>query len=884
MENFWLNSRENRTVISERHTLVDATLFQDYVLNAAGDLAFAWDAAKEEDASLDEDDYEDWLEEYYTGFAYEYYDSLDDPKPYESYFDDGNGCKRDNIEYVQPNFNSDSDRYLTVPEVWVPNGKGAMEADDEGRFFWVIAEAPSQSTIVVDSLEDDITDNGNCTLREAITAANTGADVDACSWNWSHEIDLPQGTITLTDDLPEIATHITLNGQGADSTIIDGAGSYRLFYFDPDFYVDFFIRRLNFSANNLTLTGSNSGAITQGATTYLVNIALDSVHVTENTRASAIQLLDNDYNTLSIIDSEFDNNTASTGGILDCGAADSVIIENSYIHNNSTTGYGGVFFGNKDDCAISVSQSVFENNSAAIGGVFYSDIKVNFNAENSTFVNNYAFINGGVFAIDSSNGNLDINHSTFYQNSTDMSDTVLYVDSSSNLSTTITNSIFEGNGSDSASMCNLTSLEASDGNVVDDDSGCEIFIGNNDRAGESAHLEALADNGGTWKSMAVAYTSPARGNSDCADNDDNVLSEDQRGFSRVGAYCTSGAFEYSIYDRLQNLTLVSDTEICISEGYKLDTGRDVDNDGTLSDDEIESTSIICNGVDGADGLQSLVVHTSINAGDECANGGYQVDSGLDINIDNTLGADEITSTEYICHGENGSNGTDGADGEDGVNGEDGSDGIDGIDGEDGSNGTNGIDGSDGLQSLVVVTSIGTGDKCTNGGYQVDSGLDINIDNTLVADEITSTEYICHGEDGSNGEDGIDGVDGEDGTNGVDGEDGSNGIDGAGGEDGIDALQLLSRSSVIEAGDMCESAGVLLQFGLDNNLSGELDDDEINENSNVLLCNAINQQSPGITEVDNTELTNETSDSGSLGWGVLGFLSILCLGRRKVFAS
>ncbi|UAA40087.1 alkaline phosphatase [Paraneptunicella aestuarii] len=59
-----------------------------------------------------------------------------------------------------------------------------------------------------------------------------------------------------------------------------------------------------------------------------------------------------------------------------------------------------------------------------------------------------------------------------------------------------------------------------------------------------------------------------------------------------------------------------------------------------------------NGADGAQGsagINSLVAQTSLSVGSEhCANGGVQIDSGLDANRNNVLDADEISATEYVC--------------------------------------------------------------------------------------------------------------------------------------------------------------------------------------------------------------------------------------------
>ena len=58
----------------------------------------------------------------------------------------------------------------------------------------------------------------------------------------------------------------------------------------------------------------------------------------------------------------------------------------------------------------------------------------------------------------------------------------------------------------------------------------------------------------------------------------------------------------------------------------------------------------------------------------------------------------------------------------------------------------GDDGDDGLNSLISQTQIGSTDQCSFGGVRIDSGLDANSNNTLDADEIDATNYVCE-EDG-----------------------------------------------------------------------------------------------------------------------------------------
>ena len=71
-------------------------------------------------------------------------------------------------------------------------------------------------------------------------------------------------------------------------------------------------------------------------------------------------------------------------------------------------------------------------------------------------------------------------------------------------------------------------------------------------------------------------------------------------------------------------------------------------------------------------------------------------------------------------------------------------GSDGDNGTAGTNGTDGSNGADGSNSLIVQTALEAGDSnCSNGGVQIDSGLDSNADGVLSDAEITATQYVCN---------------------------------------------------------------------------------------------------------------------------------------------
>ena len=109
----------------------------------------------------------------------------------------------------------------------------------------------------------------------------------------------------------------------------------------------------------------------------------------------------------------------------------------------------------------------------------------------------------------------------------------------------------------------------------------------------------------------------------------------------------------------------------------------------------------------------------------CPAGGVLIDIGIDRDGDGALIDDEITSTEEVCHGENGVNG------------------IAGTNGVDGATGATGATGFNGLVSLIDEPA---GVNCEKGGYQVNTGVDTNNNTLLETDEVTDTTYICNGVD------------------------------------------------------------------------------------------------------------------------------------------
>ena len=93
------------------------------------------------------------------------------------------------------------------------------------------------------------------------------------------------------------------------------------------------------------------------------------------------------------------------------------------------------------------------------------------------------------------------------------------------------------------------------------------------------------------------------------------------------------------------------------------------------------------GINGTNGLSTLITITQEPAGTvNCLLGGTKISSGLDVNNNSTLENNEVSSTSYICVSANGLNGTNGTNGTNGAPGAVGSQGTTGARGDTGAAG------------------------------------------------------------------------------------------------------------------------------------------------------------------------------------------------------
>ena len=251
----------------------------------------------------------------------------------------------------------------------------------------VVLASPAQAAnITVNSLADDADGtDGECTLREAITNANTdtqppGVVAGECAaGSGSDVIDVGvTGTVQLTGELPDLSSNLEIKGPGADQFTVrrDTGGDYRIFVVISD-SSEPVVSISGITISNGKISGPGAGVINYE------NLTITSSTISGNEAV------------------EGSNNGDNGGGIYN---ARNLTITNSTISGNSAFQGGGVF--NATNLSFlqktTITNSTISGNSAIRGGGVMN-IEGLTVIEHSTITNNTAPFDpsGGV----ASNGN-----------------------------------------------------------------------------------------------------------------------------------------------------------------------------------------------------------------------------------------------------------------------------------------------------------------------------------------------------------------------------------------------------------------------------------------------------------------------------------------------
>lgn len=305
------------------------------------------------------------------------------------------------------------------------------------------------ATISVTTQTDSLSDDGFCSLREAVRNANDDIQVDndnCTAGSGDDTLSIPAGTYQLTlgasgedaaaeGDL-DFDNNTTLSGAGASSTIIDASGLtadgngnrdrvLHLTSSDSLTISGITITGGNvdgrggaiYSASNSTLTISNStisnntvedtgsgygGAIASQGELFLTNVTISNNELNgTSVLGGAIYASDN----CTISDSTISNNTAtaSSGGVQSAGiyfsSNNTLSITNSIISGNqangATSSYGAGIYSRSNNTLTLTSSTISGNNanassSTAAGAGMYSGAGDSLTITGSTFSSNTA--------------------------------------------------------------------------------------------------------------------------------------------------------------------------------------------------------------------------------------------------------------------------------------------------------------------------------------------------------------------------------------------------------------------------------------------------------------------------------------------------------------
>lgn len=269
--------------------------------------------------------------------------------------------------------------------------------------WYVFALLLALIAVAAPSLAADIAVYEDCTLADAIDAANRDVAVGACVAGDGADTIALSADIILQAELPRITTEITVEGGGYN---ISGALAYRIFYVESSG---------SLTIKQLTLVGGRAGpeytpGIVSGDGGAIYNdgnLTISDSTLSKNKagRGGAI----GNGGTLTIDRCNFVENSDhfSSGAIVNSHGGKLVVRNSNFLRNSGYAGGAIENFGEQY-----VAESHFEENEAMIGGAIRNLGKSH--VRSSDFYSNFAENGGAVFNI----GELTIIDSLFSGNRT----------------------------------------------------------------------------------------------------------------------------------------------------------------------------------------------------------------------------------------------------------------------------------------------------------------------------------------------------------------------------------------------------------------------------------------------------------------------------------
>jgi CSLREA domain-containing protein len=434
------------------------------------------------------------------------------------------------------------------------------------------------ATIIVTTTADGSVP-GQCTLRDAILAANTNAAVAGCVSGevGNDEIGFaPEvtGTIALTEGQLTIGDKLIISGPGADALTIDAQGQSRVFDIggDQETSYETTLSGLTLTGGRTTADGDNGGGVRSLSAFHLV----DSV-VTGNSTAGPNSVGGGLFTatTTELLRSRITRNWTEGYGSLAGGVmvafgtaevVDSTIADN-WTEGDTSGGGGIVVFWSWFDASFvnsTISGNETRGNASQAGGLavggnaFLTNTTV---SGNRTLGDNAGggFIDGAAMSV---TGNITLSNSSVVDNRS-VSAGGVAIAIAANPGTGLikaTNSVIAATAEEGVALCSKPlDVAASTHNLATDDScGGDALVGGTPVAASALALAPLADNGGpTWTHALLPGSLAIDAGDDAACAAAPVDDLDQRGHLRPQdgdgdgtAACDVGAYEADDADRV----------------------------------------------------------------------------------------------------------------------------------------------------------------------------------------------------------------------------------------------------------------------------------------------------------------------------------------------
>lgn len=361
-----------------------------------------------------------------------------------------------------------------------------------------------------DGVCEVLIDTGICTLRAAILEANA-----AVGWKL---VQLGAGTYELgiagtgedlgaSGDL-DITTEMTVRGQGAQATVVDGQGLDRVLDVQNGASGDVVIE-------DLTLHNGSAAGGGGCLRTSLLSDVREGLKVNRSLLTSC---------------------TASTGGGLELAPGAVVELRDTAVRGNTSTGGSGGIRGHADSHLLLLRSEVSDNECGSSGGGMETSMV---DLVDSTVSGNTANNGGGIFT----NGLTTLWNATIADNTaTGGYGGGLFVVGETVAQSSI---IADNSGIPGSDNCTNQGVVSRGGNIENTDT-CELDVALGDQPRTSPELAPLADNGGPTRTHGLLPTSPAidaGGASACLPRDQRGVMRPLDGDGSAGAECDIGAYE-----------------------------------------------------------------------------------------------------------------------------------------------------------------------------------------------------------------------------------------------------------------------------------------------------------------------------------------------------